>query len=123
MTWSQNYTPLADSIGLSVLVAALPVVTLLALLAFWHVRAHIAALVGLLVAAGIALGVYGMPAQLTLASAGYGAAFGLVQRQAAMMAFIDVFWVMGLVFIALLPLILLMRRPGHHEPGPTAAPE
>jgi len=77
MTWSQNYTPLADSIGLSALVAALPVVTLLALLAFWHVRAHIAALMGLLVAAGIALGVYGMPAQLTLASAGYGAAFGL----------------------------------------------
>jgi len=76
MTWSQNYTPLADSIGLSALVAALPVVTLLALLA-WHVRAHLAALVGLLAAAAIAIGVYGMPVQLTLASAGYGAAFGL----------------------------------------------
>ena len=48
MTWSQNYTPLAQSIGLSALVAALPVVTLLALLAFWHVRAHLAALAGLL---------------------------------------------------------------------------
>jgi lactate permease len=77
MTWSQNYTPLADSIGLSALVAALPVVTLLALLAFWHVRAHRAALVGLLAAAGIAIGVYGMPTQLALAAAGYGAAFGL----------------------------------------------
>ena len=53
MTWSQNYTPLADSVALSALVAALPVVSLLALLAFWHVRAHLAALVGLLVAAGI----------------------------------------------------------------------
>jgi lactate permease len=58
-------------------VAALPVVTLLALLAFWHVRAHLAALAGLLVAAAIAIGVYGMPVTLTLASAGYGAAFGL----------------------------------------------
>ena len=77
MTWSQNYTPLVDSIGLSALVAAVPVVTLLALLAFWHVRAHLAALVGLLAAAGIAIIVYGMPAKLTLASAGYGAAFGL----------------------------------------------
>ena len=77
MTWSQNYTPLADSVGLSALVAALPVVTLLALLAFWHVRAHLAALAGLLVAAAIAIGVYGMPVTLTLASAGYGAAFGL----------------------------------------------
>ncbi len=77
MTWSQNYSPLVDSIGLSALVAAVPVVTLLALLAFWHVRAHLAALVGLLAAAGIAIGVYGMPTKLTLASAGYGAAFGL----------------------------------------------
>jgi lactate permease len=77
MTWSQNYAPLADSIGLSALVAALPVVTLLALLAFWHVRAHLAALAGLLVAAAIAIGVYGMPVTLTFAAAGYGAAFGL----------------------------------------------
>ena len=65
MTWSQNYTPLADSIGLSALVAALPVVTLLALLAFWHVRAHLAALAGLLAAMAIAIGVYGMPVTLT----------------------------------------------------------
>ena len=77
MTWSQDYTPLADSVALSALVAAMPVVTLLALLAFWHVRAHLAALAGLLVAAAIAIGVYGMPVTLTLASAGYGAAFGL----------------------------------------------
>jgi lactate permease len=77
MIWSQNYTPLADSVGLSALVAALPVVTLLCLLAFWRVRAHLAALAGLLVAAAIAIGVYGMPVTLTIASAGYGAAFGL----------------------------------------------
>ena len=70
MTWSQHYAPLADSIGLSALVAALPVATLLALLAFWNVRAHLAALAGLLVAAAIAIGVYGMPLKLTLASAG-----------------------------------------------------
>jgi len=77
MTWTQNYAPLAGSTGLSAVVAALPVVTLLALLAFWHVRAHRAALAGLLVAAAIAIGVYGMPVKLTLASAGYGAAFGI----------------------------------------------
>jgi lactate permease len=77
MTWSQHYAPVGDSIALSALVAALPVVTLLGLLAFWHVRAHLAALAGLFVAAVIAIGVYGMPVSLTLASAGYGAAFGL----------------------------------------------
>ena len=53
----------------------------------------------------------------------YGAAFGVVQRQAAMMAFVDVFWGMGLVFIVLLPLILVMRKPAHHGPSPVATPE
>ena len=76
MTWSQNYSPLG-SIGLSALVAALPIVTLLGLLAFYHVRAQVAALAGLLVAFGVAIFVYQMPLSLTLASAGYGAAFGL----------------------------------------------
>ncbi|MCW5552969.1 MAG: L-lactate permease [Verrucomicrobiae bacterium] len=76
MTWSQDYTPLGG-IGLSALVAALPVVTLLGLLAFWHVRAQFAALAGLLVAGVIAVVVYQMPVPLALASAGYGAAFGL----------------------------------------------
>ncbi|MEN9580856.1 MAG: hypothetical protein RJA70_3865 [Pseudomonadota bacterium] len=76
MPWSQNYSPLGG-IGLSALVAALPVVTLLGLLAFWHVRAQIAALASLIVAFAVAVFVYGMPFSLTLASAGYGAAFGL----------------------------------------------
>lgn len=76
LTWSQNYVPMG-SIGLSALVALLPVATLLGLLAFWHVRAEAAALAGLLVASGIAIGVYHMPPLLTLASALYGAAFGL----------------------------------------------
>jgi lactate permease len=75
MSWSQSYAPLGD--GFSVVVAALPVVTLLALLAFWHVRAHIAALAGFFVAAVIALGIYRMPPQLAVSAAGYGAAFGL----------------------------------------------
>jgi lactate permease len=76
MTWSQNYAPLG-SMAFSALIAALPVVTLLALLAFWHVRAHLAALAGLGVATIIAVAVYRMPAALTATSAVYGAAFGL----------------------------------------------
>tara|TARA_R110002049_G_scaffold298715_1_gene488612 strand:- start:247 stop:456 length:210 start_codon:yes stop_codon:yes gene_type:complete len=63
MTWTQLYDPLGSPV-LSALVAALPIVTLLGLLAFWHVRAHIAALAGLLIAGGIAIFVYGMPAPL-----------------------------------------------------------
>jgi lactate permease len=78
MPWSQVYSPVGDSIGVSALIAAIPVVVLMCLLAFWHVRAHIAALIALLVAGGIAVLVYGMPAKLAVAAAGYGAAFGLL---------------------------------------------
>ncbi|MEO6002356.1 MAG: L-lactate permease [Opitutus sp.] len=76
MNWSQNYSPMGG-LGWSALLAALPVVTLLGLLAFWHVRAQIAALAGLLMALGVAIFVYHMPAALAVAAAGYGAAFGL----------------------------------------------
>ena len=77
MTWSQTYAPLGG-LGVSALVAALPVVVLLGLLAFWHVRAHLAALIALGVALATAIAVYGMPAQLALAAAAFGAAFGLL---------------------------------------------
>jgi lactate permease len=76
MTWSQNYAPMG-SVGVSALIAALPVVTLLGLLAFWRVRAQFAALAALFVATVIAIGVYHMPARLALAAAVYGGAFGL----------------------------------------------
>ena len=74
MTWSQNYDPLGSPV-LSALVAALPVVTLLGLLAFWHVRAHLAAMAGLIVALAVAIGVFHMPAKLALTASGLGAAF------------------------------------------------
>jgi lactate permease len=77
MTWTQVYTPLG-SLYLSALVAAIPVVVLLAALAFFHVKAHVAALLGLLLALAIAVGVYGMPLSMAGATAAYGAAFGLL---------------------------------------------
>ena len=75
-TWSQVYSPLG-SLGPSALVAALPVVVLLALLGVWHVRAHFAALAGLASAAAIAIAVFGMPPQLAFAAIGDGAIYGL----------------------------------------------
>jgi lactate permease len=77
MTWTQMYTPLGN-LYLSAIVAALPVVALLGALAFFHVKAHIAAMLGLLLAMGIAFFVYGMPASMVGATAVYGAAFGLL---------------------------------------------
>jgi len=76
-TWTQVYAPVAGSVPLSALVASLPVVVLLGLLAFAHVRAHWAALAGLAACLAVAHLVYGMPIGLALGAAGYGAAFGL----------------------------------------------
>jgi lactate permease len=76
MPWPQNYDPLQSLLG-SALVATIPIVLLLALLAFWHVRAHLAALAGLIAAIATAIFVFGMPLPLAGAAAGYGAAFGL----------------------------------------------
>lgn len=77
LAWSQNYAPVGG-IGTSALIASIPVVVLLGLLAFWHVRAHVAAIIALIVALATAIFVFGMPTKLALASAGYGAAFGLL---------------------------------------------
>ena len=76
MPWQQIYDPLHNLTG-SALVAALPIVLLLALLAFFHIRAHLAALVALVAALAVAVFVFKMPASLGFAAAGYGAAFGL----------------------------------------------
>ncbi|MEI9893535.1 MAG: L-lactate permease [Chthoniobacter sp.] len=76
MPWPQNYDPFGNAL-LSTLVAALPVVLLLGTVALFHVRIHVAALGGLLVALGLAIGIYRMPADIAAATTVYGAAFGL----------------------------------------------
>jgi DHA2 family multidrug resistance protein len=43
----------------------------------------------------------------------YRAMFGMVERQAAMLSFVDTFRMMGLVFLLLLPLLIFMKRPSH----------
>ena len=47
----------------------------------------------------------------TATNRAYAGLFGLVQRQAAMVSFVGLFQLLGLVFIAMVPLILLMKRP------------
>jgi lactate permease len=77
MSWVQQYDPLGN-VFLSALVAAVPVIVLLGLLGFFHARAHVAAVSGLVAALLIAVGVYRMPPLLAVAAAGYGVAFGLL---------------------------------------------
>jgi len=75
--WQQNYTPIADSVGLSSLAAAVPIFTLLLLLGVLRKPAWIAALTGLASAVVIALAVYRMPVAQMFGAVTYGAAFGL----------------------------------------------
>ncbi|MFG3550473.1 L-lactate permease [Streptomyces sp. NPDC047725] len=73
----QELEPVADSLGLSALVAALPLVIVLVLLGGVRMRAHLAGLIGLLAAVLVARLAYGMPLEQTLSGAAQGAVFGL----------------------------------------------
>ena len=74
MIWSQVYDPLGSTFW-STLVCAIPVLVLLGGLGFFHIRAHYAALTGLIAAAVIAVFVMGMPGAMTVQAGFYGALF------------------------------------------------
>src|SRR5689334_14775677 len=75
--WQQNYRPLGDSLGLSAIVAALPILVLFFMLGVRRKPAWMAALSALTVAMLLALFVYGMPAKLAVTATIMGAAYGL----------------------------------------------
>lgn len=75
--WQQNYAPLHGSLGLSSIVAALPIFTLLFLLGLRRKPAWVAGLWGLATTALVAYFLYGMPLGNLVSAAAYGAAFGL----------------------------------------------
>ncbi len=75
MAWQQVYNPL-NSVPLSTLFAAVPIVVLLGTLALLKIKAHWAAILGLVSALLVAIIVFGMPTGMAFATAAYGAAFG-----------------------------------------------
>jgi len=75
--WEHNYQPIADSLGMSALVAVIPIVVLFVMLGALRKPAWVSALTALGSAFVIALVAYGMPLQLTVMSTLFGAAFGL----------------------------------------------
>ncbi|MFJ3618165.1 L-lactate permease [Streptomyces iakyrus] len=73
----QELEPVAGSLGLSALVAALPLVIVLVLLGGVRMKAHLAGLTGLVAAVLVARLAYGMPLGQALSGAAQGAVFGL----------------------------------------------
>ncbi len=77
MVWQQIYDPFGNPL-ISTLMAAVPVVVMLAALAFFHVKAHLAALMALASALLISIFAFGMPASMAGSAALFGAANGLL---------------------------------------------
>ncbi|RRW59782.1 L-lactate permease [Pseudomonas fluorescens] len=77
MVWQQIYDPFGNPV-LSTLMAAVPVVVMLAALAFFHVKAHLAALLALASALLISIFAFDMPAGMAGSAALFGAANGLL---------------------------------------------
>jgi lactate permease len=74
--WAQGYDPVGHW-WLSTIFAAMPIVVLLGTLAFLHMKAHYSAVLGLVTALLIAVGIFHMPAKMASITAIYGAFYGL----------------------------------------------
>jgi DHA2 family multidrug resistance protein len=72
-------------------------------------RAMVAGLRGAMMARGA-------DPHLALARA-FAGMWGMVQRHASMAAFVDAFLALALVFLAVLPMLFVLKRPRHHTPG------
>ena len=75
--YTQDFDPVAGSLGLTAIIAALPILTLIVLLGGIKLRAQWAALAALGTALVVATAVYGMRVDQAVLSAAEGATFGL----------------------------------------------
>jgi lactate permease len=75
--WTQVYTPIGGSLGLSAIAAAIPIIVLFIMLGALRKPAWAAASAALLSAFVVAIAVYRMPLNLALISTMYGVAYGL----------------------------------------------
>jgi lactate permease len=75
--WQHNYMPIGGSLGLSTPVAAIPILVLFVMLGMLRKSAWMSAAAAMISALLVALVVYGMPVQLAIIAALFGAAQGL----------------------------------------------
>jgi lactate permease len=75
LMWNQIYNPL-DNAALSTIAAALPVVVLLVLIASGKVKAHIAAIIALIVANIVTIAIFHMPAGMSIRASLLGVVSG-----------------------------------------------
>jgi lactate permease len=92
-SYQQDYSPVADSLGLSSAVAILPLLTLFVLLGVVRMKAWLASLIAFAVAVVVAVAAYGMPVGDALDSGLLGAAFGFFP---IMWIVINAIWVYNL---------------------------
>ncbi|MCL6611778.1 MAG: lactate permease LctP family transporter [Peptococcaceae bacterium] len=77
MTWTQAINPF-NNLGLSALVAAIPLIFMFIALGAMRMKGHIAGLIAVTLAVLVAIAGFGMPAKYALLSTLYGAMFGLL---------------------------------------------
>ncbi|WP_197271918.1 L-lactate permease, partial [Helicobacter ailurogastricus] len=99
--WHQIYAPLGGSVGLSALVAALPIVLFFASLIVFKLKGHTAAFLSVALSVVIALVVYKMPAVMVASSFIYGFLYGL--------------WPISWIIIAAIFLYKLSVKSGYFE--------
>src|SRR6476620_2340507 len=75
--WQHNYEPLGGSVGVSAIVAVIPILVLFFMIGIRRKPAWMAAASARASAFAVALLAYGMPAKLAIMSAIFGAAFGV----------------------------------------------
>jgi lactate permease len=75
--WQHNYEPVAGSLGVSAVVAAVPILVLFVMLGVLRKPAWMSAMAALGSALVVAIAVYGMPVGLAVMSTIYGAAYGV----------------------------------------------